>query len=303
MHVILAGSGDLARYICEEFTKAGHTLTVLTRSHKPQFEQPGVSQCITDYSLSSLEQPLADGEVLISVISDFTDAFINVHRALIQACQQSLKCKRFIASEFAGDIETYPDQPGFYYRTRGPVRKMLQDQTDIEWTCVSNGWLADYLLPAKNRYIKDIGDEHPVNLVESALVIPGTGNEPVDFTWARDVAKALAQLVNATLWEPYTYMSGERACWNSIATLLKDKYDRDFKTSYVSLDDITKSIRTAKDENALFLADHHLFSASHASSLPKDTVQAHREKYFPGIHFRTLEEGFSELDCTPEIIL
>lgn len=70
MHVILAGSGDLARYICEEFTKAGHTLTVLTRSHKPQFEQPGVSQCITDYSLSSLEQPLADGEVLISVISD-----------------------------------------------------------------------------------------------------------------------------------------------------------------------------------------------------------------------------------------
>ena len=139
----------LARYICEEFTSAGHELVILTRSHKPQLERPGVTQFITDYTLQSLATPLRDGEVLISTIGDVTPSYIDIHRTLIQACQQSLTCKRFIPSEFAGDIETYPDQPAFYSRTREPIRKLLREQTDLEWTLVSVGWLADYVVPAK----------------------------------------------------------------------------------------------------------------------------------------------------------
>ncbi|KAH8654291.1 hypothetical protein BGZ61DRAFT_313600, partial [Ilyonectria robusta] len=103
--VVVAGSGDLARYVCEEFTKVGHEL-VLTRKQKPQFERLGVSQFITDYTLESLSKPLANGEVLISTISDCTSSYIDVHHTLIQACQQSPECKRFIPSEFAGDIES-----------------------------------------------------------------------------------------------------------------------------------------------------------------------------------------------------
>ncbi|KAM5483924.1 hypothetical protein MaudMau93_006120 [Microsporum audouinii] len=218
MRVVIAGNGDLARYIREEFTSV--------------------------------------------------------------ACQQSPKCKRFIPSEFVGDIEAYPDQPAFYSRPREPIRKLLREQTDLEWTLVSVGWLADYVVPAKNRYIKEIGVACPINLADGSMVIPGTGNEPVDFAWARDVAKALGKLVIAPAWEP----------------IIRDKYRPDLKVRYLSLGNIVETIRTTKDDDAVVLAEHQLLSASHACSLPQDKVQAQRPKYFPGIYFRTLRDGLAELD-------
>lgn len=303
MRVVIAGSGDLARYICEEFTKVGHELVVLTRTHKSQFELAGVAQFITDYTLESLSTALANGEVLISTISDWTSSYTDVHFTLIQACQQSPRCKRFIPSEFVGDIETYPDQPGFYYRCRDPIRKALREQKDIEWTLVAIGWLADYAVPAKNRYIKDIGDAVPINLADSRIVIPGTGNEPVDITWARDVAKALAKLVDAPTWEPYTYLSGERTCWNDVARVVKQKYGPDFTTQYRSLYDLVETVRTSKDEDLLLVVDQQIFSVCHASSLPEDKVRAHRQKYFPGLRFRTLQDGLAELGRDAEMIM
>ncbi|EGD97826.1 hypothetical protein TESG_05332 [Trichophyton tonsurans CBS 112818] len=134
MKVAIAGYGDLTRYICEEFIQAGHELVILTRSFKPQIESPGISQAITDYTISSLKAPLADCEVLISTIGDMSNAYTNVHHTLIQACQESPKCKRFIPAEFAVNIETYPDEPGFYYAIHEPVRETLRNQTNLEWT-------------------------------------------------------------------------------------------------------------------------------------------------------------------------
>lgn len=303
MRVVIAGSGGLARYICEEFPKAGHELIILTRRHKPELEHPGVTQFITDYTLQSLSTPLANGEVLISTISDYTPSYVDIHHSLIQACQQSPKCKRFIPSEFAGDIDTYPDQPGFYYRTREPIRKDLRGQTDLEWTLVSVGWLIDYVVPSKNRYLKDIGKFCPINLADGSIVIPGTGNEPVDVTWVRDVAKALAELVKAPAWEPYTYISGEKTCWKDVARVIGQKYHPDLTTEYQSLYNIIETIRTSKDDDILLVTDHQIFSASQASSLPQDKVQAQRQKYFPGIHFRTLQDGLAEFDRDAGVIL
>lgn len=304
MRVVIAGPGDLARYICEEFIKAGHELIILTRSYKSQFEHPGVTQFVTDYTLQSLSTPLANAEVLISTIADYTPSYIDVHCTLIQACQQSPKCKRFIPSEFGGDIETYPDQPGCYYRTREPIRKVLREQTDLEWTLVSVGWAADYVVPAKNRYVKDIGAACPINLAGGSIVIPGTGNEPVNFTWMRDVAKALAELVKDSAgWEPYTYISGEHTCWNDVARVIRQKYRPDLTIKYQSVDNIIEALRTPKDDDALHLAESQMFSVSQACSLPQDKVQAQRQKYFPAIRFRTLEDGLAELDGDAGMIL
>lgn len=303
MRVAIAGSGDLVRYVCEEFTKAGHELIILTRSHKQQLEQPGVTQFVTDYTLQSLNTALVDSEVLISMIAGRTPAWTDVHRTLIQACQQSPKCKRFIPSEFAGDCRTYPDQPRFYYQTREPIREALRTQTELEWTLVSIGWLADYIVPTKNSHLQQIGEFCPINLVDGRIVIPGFGTEPVDFTWARDVAIALAKLVNAPAWEPYTYISGERSCWNDVARIVEQKYHMDFTTEYRDLASIMEIMATSKDDDVLCLADHQMLSATHASSLPQSEVHAHRHKFFTGIHFRTLQDGMSELDRDAEAII
>lgn len=109
-------------------------------------------------------------EVLISTIGDVSQSYVDLHRALIQACQESPTCKWFIPSEFAGDIEKYPNQPAFYARSREPIHKLLREKTDLEWTLVCLGWLADYIVPTKNRYIKDIGGSCPINLADNISV-------------------------------------------------------------------------------------------------------------------------------------
>nr|AQV04222.1 SwnR [Chaetothyriaceae sp.] len=308
MRVAIAGYGDLTRYICEEFTQAGHDLVILTRNHKPQLETQGITQAITDYTLPSLKTPLSDCDVLISTISDYSPTYTDIHRTLIQACQQSPKCKRIIPAEFATNIETYPDQPGFYYAPHEPVRETLRNQTDLEWTLVCIGWLADYFVPSKNRHIKDIGVFHPTNWGGSdKIVVPGTGAEPVDFTWARDVVRGLASLVKAPRgsWEPYTFMSGERSCWNDTAELFRRKYRPDTPIEHVSLRTVAEMIRTAKadDEDTLTLADYYLLSISQACGNPPDKVRRHREKYFPDIRFRTVQEGLAQFDEYPDSIL
>ncbi|ORY11782.1 hypothetical protein BCR34DRAFT_601063 [Clohesyomyces aquaticus] len=304
MRVAIAGYGDLTQYLCAEFGKAGHVLVILTRSHKPQLENEGIAQALTDYAISSLRTPLADCEVLISTISDISPSYTDIHRNLILACLESPKCKRFIPAEFAANIEAYPDQPGFYYAPHEPIREMLRSQTGVEWTLVCIGWLADYFVPAKNRHVKDIGEFHPMNWADGRIVIPGTGNEPVDFTWARDVAIGLASLVKAPSgsWEPYTFMSGERSCWNNTAKLMQ-KYRPGIPIEHRSLHTVAEMMKEAKTENTLILADYYLLSISQACANPLDKVEAHKEKYFRGIGFRTVKEGLSQYDENPNSIL
>lgn len=305
MRVAIAGYGDLTRYICEEFIDAGHELVILTRKHKPELNGRGISQAATDYSLTSLRESLGDCEVLISTISDFSPAYTKVHLNLILACQSSQKCKRFIPAEFAANIEAYPDQPGFYYGSHEPVREMLRNQNDLEWTLLCIGWLADYFVPAKNRYIKDIGEFHPCNWEGDRMVIPGTGQEPIDFTWARDVVRALASLIKAppSSWEAYTFTSGERSCWNDAVKVVQQKFRPQSRIDHRSLHAVVEEVKTAKDEDTLILADYHLLSISGACANPSDVVQSHREKYFPEVHFRTLQEGLSFYDEHPDSIL
>ncbi|KAM5502547.1 hypothetical protein McaMca56_001989 [Microsporum canis] len=259
MRVVIAGNGDLARYICEEFTSVGHELVILTRSHNPQLERPGAH---------------------------------SVYHRLYSGIP-------------GGPPTGYRGLSGpaaFYSRPREPIRKLLREQTDLEWTLVSVSWLADYVVSAKNRYIKEIGVACPINLADGSMVIPGTGNEPVDFAWARDIAKALEKLVIAPAWEPYTFTSGEQSSWNEVARIIRDKYRPDLKVRYLSLGNIVETVRTTKDDDAVVLAEHQLLSASHACSLPQDKVQAQRPKYFPGIYFRTLRDGLAELDRDAGII-
>lgn len=305
MRVAIAGYSDLGRYISEEFVREGHEVVILTRSRKAQLESHGITQAITDYTLPSLKAPLASCDALISTISDFSSAYIDVHRTLILACQESSNCKRFMPAEFAVNIEAYPDQPGFYYGPHEPIREMLRSQTDVEWTLVCLGWLADYFLPTKNRYIKDISGFHPINWEGDKIVIPGTGNEPIDFTWARDVARALVSLVAAPKgsWEPYTFMSGERSCWNDATKLVKNKFRPNDSIEHVSLHQVAEMIKTAKNEDTMILADYYLLSISQACGIPADKVLAHREKFFANVHFRSLKEGFSQFEESPNSVL
>ena len=305
MRVAIAGYGDLTHYICEEFLKSGNELVILTRKFKPQLEKQGIPQAVTDYTSSSLRAPLVDCDALISTISNVSSAYTDIHSTLLLACQESPKCKRFIPAEFAGNIEAYPDQPGFYHTPHEPIRMMLRSQTDVEWTLVCVGWLTDYFVPPTNRYIRNIDECHPISWVDNKIVIPGTGYEPVDFTWARDVVKGLGSLLEAPVgsWEPYTFMSGERSCWNDAISIIQQKFRPGSLIERLSLHKVAEMIKKADDEKTLTLADYFLLSISEACAIPPDKVRAHKENFFPDVNFRSLKDGLSQFDRHPDSIL
>ncbi|KAE8333956.1 hypothetical protein BDV39DRAFT_211988 [Aspergillus sergii] len=152
MRITIAGAGGLARYFSEEFRKHGHSVVILTRSEKEYFRnRPHITQVITDYCVASIVAALGGCEILISVIL-------------------SPKYKRFISSEFFGDIENYPDLPPLYSEVREPIRKTL----------VCNGWLVSYIVPKGNLHLMDIGEGFPIDTIRNRIVIPGNGKDAVN---------------------------------------------------------------------------------------------------------------------------
>jgi swainsonine biosynthesis oxidoreductase SwnR len=302
MRVAIAGAGDLTRYLCDELPSLGHELILLSRRPKTGFDHPNVKLCVTDYSVPSLVGLLSECDVLISTILDYTSAFADVHFRLIEACRLSKRCRRFIPSEFSGNIERFPDQPAFYYRTREPVRQFLRQQVDLEWTLVCVGWLADYIAPSQNRYLSDMGEAFPINHTTRKITIPGTGDNAFDMIWARDMAKGIAALIAAPQWPEYVYMSGQRTTWNEVAAIVKQSCS-DMTVMHKPVSDIQDDLKRAKSQDSQLLAEFQLFSASDASALPPADVQRQRQQLFSNVNFSALEDSLRLLKDEPDIII
>jgi swainsonine biosynthesis oxidoreductase SwnR len=304
MKVAVAGSGNLSQYISEEFPSYGHQVVFLTRAYKVHLAKVGCEQAVTDYSPDSLDDILRDCDVLISTIVDFSTNFIDIHLRLVAAACRSPTCKRFVPSEFTGDISKYPDQPSYFTETHPPIRRALEQQTDLEWTIVCIGLFADYVVPAKNRYLMDMREGNMIDFKAKQLTFPGTGYEPLDMVSARDVARALASLVNAPDWEPYTYISANRTDWWTVRAYIEAAYG-EFSVTRRSLHQIITSVAAnatrgqAADPFDILLE----FAVSGATALPQDKVMQHRQKYFSQIEFRSIEALIGLANANPEVVL
>jgi uncharacterized protein YbjT (DUF2867 family) len=298
MTIAIAGSGDLTRYLVEEFLAANVPVALLVRTTKPHFTNvPNLTQLIVDYtSINSLTSALnqAGATTLISTILTYdTSAFVTTQKNLIAAAQASKTVTRFIPSEYGVDIAKYPDQPGFYWETREPIREVLRNQTKLEWTLICCGWLMDYILPPANRYMKDIGDAFPINLAEKRMVIPGTGSEKVDWISARDLARGIVSLVKVPKgqWGRYIYLSGERMSSDELAAAVKEKYpDIEFEVEYLSLRVLVNAVRDAKDDFERIAAEYKIVIPSGSAGFEEGVIERDREMYFKDVKFRTVRE-------------
>jgi uncharacterized protein YbjT (DUF2867 family) len=289
MRVAVAGAGDLGRYVVEELLSASHEVVILSRTRKPWCEGQNITFHATSYSIPSILSAIADCDALISTILDYSLHSATVHLALLEACKQSEKCKRYIPSEYGGNVGDFPDQPTFYAANHNPVREQLRGQNEVMWTLFNCGWLTDYFIPANKRYIKDIGGYHPVDLSTGSFIIPGNGEDPITFTAARDVAKALARLISCDEWEEVTYVSGDSATWNHIADLLEER-GVVLSRSYVPRDVLEKQVARAESEEKVLIAQYSLFSISGAALLPEGAVKQQAQKYFDGVEVRSVSK-------------
>ncbi|THU92841.1 hypothetical protein K435DRAFT_820410 [Dendrothele bispora CBS 962.96] len=221
--VAIAGASDLAKYLVEELYKTDkYDIIVLSRGVTPDREwfssHPNVTLHLSDYSLQSVLNILdaTNPVVLFCFIHSNDPKFYNTaHSAMLQACQQSRICKRFVPSEYGGNLQTHPLLPRFYAPTHVEFRKELEAQNDVEWTLVNIGWFMDYFAPVGKSYMKPLHPVWPVDLDKWEATVLGTGDEPIAWTSARDVAKAL---------EKETYLCGELGTWNRAIKQVEEFY-------------------------------------------------------------------------------
>lgn len=189
MKVAIAGSGNVAQYLIEEFGASGHQIVVLTRSAKP--EQKAFEQRQTDYSIASLVGVLEDCDALVSTVADFQNppAATKAHLDMLEACRQSTKCKTFIPSEWTLNVEDYPEQPMFLAEANQTLHQTLKQETSIRWTIICNSWFADYVVPQRQRYLRDIGQAWPMDHLNKVFTIYGPGTQLFDLTSVRDVGR------------------------------------------------------------------------------------------------------------------
>lgn len=160
----------------------------------------------SDYSTDSILRILdeTNASTFISFNNSDGQTFVTLHCAFLEACRKSKNCKRFIPSEFAGNIDDFPLYPSFFRTSRVPFREILEQEKDVEWTIFNNGWLMDYFLTEDKTYMPSIPNEFPIDPNNWKACIRGTGNQVQSFTSARDIAKALIMLLSAPEWVSYS---------------------------------------------------------------------------------------------------
>lgn len=304
MKVAVAGTGNVAQYLIEEIPKFGHELIVLTRKAKPG---KGYKQVETNYTLDSLVSVLdASGvDALVSTIADFENPPIatRIHLDMLEACKQSRTCKSYVPSEWTCDVVNYPEQPVFLSEANATLHDKLKQEKEVRWTILCNSWFADYVVPPSQRHLREIGALWPMDHTNKVFTIYGPGNQPFSVCSVRDAAKAVAALLGTSdPWEPYTFIAGDHITLNELFATMKRR-DPDWTSKNKSLAETIRPILQNESPELVMLGYFELLIYSGASKLPEEEVLRQRKRYFPDIHFNTVEELLDLAQAQPDAIV
>ncbi|KIW18238.1 hypothetical protein PV08_02526 [Exophiala spinifera] len=312
MKIAIAGAGSLGRYFVEEIAKSPHHVVILTREAKDYFlhlEQ----RVIPDYSVDHLSPVIEDCDALVSTLHAPEEAHISAHLALLEACKRSTQCKRFIPSEWAVNIEDFPDQPTYLGRRHKVVRNALRDQDEVKWTLVSVGWFTDYLLPAQQQYFTNLGDGWLTDNVAKVFDLYGDGLQHITLTSARDVARAaLAMVVNAGAtdgtsddshyeWTEFTHLAGQTLTYVELYEILKQR-DPKWTIRKVQLTEVLDAIVDHKDEPSKSRLDYlRVMGFTSCNAVPQDRCLKWDTGILKGARARNVEEFLDEAEANRNV--
>ncbi|KAF7536525.1 hypothetical protein G7Z17_g13033 [Cylindrodendrum hubeiense] len=301
MKVALAGLGDVSKYLMEELPKEGHEVIALTRSLKPHVT---LEQRVTDYSVADLKRQLVDCDAVVSAITIHAPEFASIHLALLEACNESPGCKRFLPSVWAGNYKEVSDQPLYAGEDLLPILDALRGQKEVNWTFFCQGWMVDYILPSNQRYLADFGERWVQNYQTKVFTLYGNGSQKVDFTSARDTAHAVAILLNNDpgTWEEFTCISGQQMTWRELWEFIKAR-EPEYTVQKKSLAESIKKFIAKESNQKVAAAMYEVMGHSEALAFPEGKVEQHRKKYFKRMKFRTPAELYDEAAAKPRVVV
>ena len=74
------------------------------------------------------------------------------------------------------------------------------EKTDLEWTCLQVGQIADYLgTPHLPSHFSPYAVQ--IDVANAAAAIPGSGDDKISFTYSRDIARFVEAALGLEKWE------------------------------------------------------------------------------------------------------
>ncbi|KAJ4225653.1 hypothetical protein NW757_014290 [Fusarium falciforme] len=221
---VLGGSGHVGKTIVDALKEhPSHTVIVLGRQ-APATVDPDAPTVLVQYDdEESLKSALETHKIdtVISCLGVHNDELAEVEAAVIRASDRSKHTKRFIPSNWSipnADSSKEPLNPWAVFQ-----RKALDllRTTGLQWTEIAPGYFLDYWgMP----YIKThlTATVPVIDIANAVAAIPGTGDEPVAFSYSFDVAKVVARLLEIPEWQQTTYIVGDKLSWNELLGLAQE---------------------------------------------------------------------------------
>ena len=94
-------------------------------------------------------------------------------------------------------------------------------KADLEWTRFVVGYFLDcYSLASLKTHLPPLS--FAIDVANKKAAIPGTGNEPIAFTYTYDMAKFVAAFLEEPKWEELTFCYGEKTTWNEFVKVAEE---------------------------------------------------------------------------------
>ncbi|KAI6750466.1 hypothetical protein HG530_014747 [Fusarium avenaceum] len=242
----------------------------------------GLPSFVVNYDdITSLKEFLEEHKVE-TIISAFGINATSLSRSqanLIKAADASSVTKRFIPSSFA--IRCPRDGPAILPPLQSYFDSLESLRTGgLEWTVVHNGIFLDYFFPPTG--IKTHYDHGTivVDMLNKAAGIPGTGDEPIVFTYTFDVAKFVIAALDLKTWPEELRILGTKLTFNELVRLGEKARGEKFTVAY---DDMKKLRRFEVTELPGHKKDY--------SKFPKGVLLP-----FVSIFQRWMAEGYGDLE-------
>ncbi|KAM0467687.1 hypothetical protein ACHAP7_011654 [Fusarium lateritium] len=256
---IAGGSGVVGQSLVDILaSQSKHEGIILTR--KTSSVDLGLPSFVVNYDdITSLIKFLEEHKVE-TIISAFGINATSLSRSqanLIKAADASSVTKRFIPSSFA-----------------------IRYPRDLEWTVIHNGTFLDYFFPSSGIKTHYNHGTVVVDMLNNAAGIPGTGDEPMVFTYTYDVAKFVVAALDLEAWPEELRIIGTKLTFNELVKLGEKARGENFTVAY---DDLEKLRRFEITELPGHQKDY--------SKFPKEVLLP-----FLSIFQRWMAEGYGDLE-------
>lgn len=95
------------------------------------------------------------------------------------------------------------------------------EQTNLEWTQFQNGYFCDYYgMPYVETNLKPL--TFVLDVANKAAAIPGTGNEPMTFTYTKDLAKFVVAALDLSKWTYPMVCYSDKTTWNKVTKIAEE---------------------------------------------------------------------------------